>query len=77
VFIDFGFSRFLNEPVGLKSKTRFYGSLEYCSPEMKQLYVKESEDGVVDLYYNDVHCLAKTLEEMHNSSKSQEARELA
>jgi serine/threonine protein kinase len=65
VFIDFGFSQFLKEPVGLQSKTLFCGSLEYCSPEMKQLYVRNG-DQMADLYFNDVYCLAKALEEIHS-----------
>lgn len=31
VFIDFGFSRVVNEEKGYKTKTQFHGSIRYCS----------------------------------------------
>lgn len=32
VFIDFGFSKAIEEPLGFKSSTLFAGTFEYCSP---------------------------------------------
>ena len=44
-------------------KTRFKGSFNYCSPEMKKLFTLK-EDGYVDFYYNDLHCLSRTWKNM-------------
>ena len=60
VFIDFGFSRFIKEDIGFKTKTHFKGTVGYCSEEMRQLYELRKE-GYADLYYNDVYGLANVL----------------
>ena len=39
VFIDFGFSKVLNEVLGLKTFSSFMGSINYCCKEMVDLYV--------------------------------------
>ena len=56
VFLDFGFTKSLNEPLGYKSLTIYEGTFNYSSDEMKKLYFLR-EKGYVDLYYNDLHCL--------------------
>ena len=61
VFIDFGLSRIIKETRGQKTISSFSGSFNYCSSEMLDLYVKDSL-GLVDLYFNDMHCLKKTVE---------------
>ncbi len=38
VFIDYGFSKYVVEPINKKTKTKFIGSFGYASPEMKKLY---------------------------------------
>lgn len=38
VFIDFGLSKIIKENIGKKSKTKFAGTLSYCSDEMKKCY---------------------------------------
>ena len=38
VFIDFGLSKAIKEPLGEKSHTMFTGSFIYCSNEMLDLY---------------------------------------
>jgi serine/threonine protein kinase len=53
VFIDFGLSRMIKEVRGQKTLSSFTGSLNYCSSEMLDLYVKDSL-GMVDLYSNDM-----------------------
>ena len=65
VFIDFGFSRVIEEKLGFKTLTKFLGSVNYCSPEMVKLFsaVRE-EKNYVDLYYNDVHCFTKAITEL-------------
>lgn len=59
IFLDFGFSKFLSEPVGHKTVSRFQGTYNYCSEEMKKLFLLK-QSAPVDLYYNDLHCLQKT-----------------
>ena len=59
VFLDFGFSKFIYEPLGLKTLARFQGTYNYCSEEMKKLYMLK-RCAYVDLYYNDLHCLQRT-----------------
>ena len=39
VFIDFGFTNCYPQTVGEKTKTRFVGTFQYCSPEMKKLFL--------------------------------------
>ena len=36
VFIDFGLSNIVREPIGFKSKTRYKGTLNFSSEEMKK-----------------------------------------
>jgi serine/threonine protein kinase len=38
VFIDFGLSSVIEEKIGFKTGTRFAGSLNFCSPDMKECY---------------------------------------
>lgn len=59
VFIDFGLSRFVAEDLGEKSRTRFYGSINFCSADMAKCFswANRSKDGWVDLYHNDLVCL--------------------
>jgi len=57
VFIDFGFSRVIEEQPGFKTMTKFLGSINYCSPEMVSLFSLRLERAYVDLYYNDMHSL--------------------
>ncbi len=59
VFLDFGFSKFIREQIGLKTVSHFQGTYNYCSDEMKKLYTLK-KCASVDLYYNDLHCLQKT-----------------
>lgn len=62
VFIDFGFSKVLEEDIGFKSSTAFAGTLSYCSPEMAALSVKQT--AFIDLYYNDMYSLRAALREL-------------
>lgn len=54
VLVDFGLSMFLEESVGHSTFTKFFGTFEFCSPEMKKLF-HSSSYGYVDLYYNDLY----------------------
>ncbi len=63
VFIDFGLSKLIAEKIGFKRITDFRGSLNYCSEEMKNCFVKDASMPV-DLYYNDLCCLNKSVEEI-------------
>jgi serine/threonine protein kinase len=60
VFLDFGFSKSINEPIGYKSFTLYSGTFSYSSDEMKKLFLLKKK-GYVDLYYNDLYCLLKTI----------------
>lgn len=42
VFIDYGFSKYIEESLGKKSKTNFYGTFSYVSPDMKKLYFSKN-----------------------------------
>ncbi len=63
VFIDFGLSNILRQTQGQKSYTKFVGTYAFCTREMQKVFsLKES--GYIDLYYNDIHGLRKTLENL-------------
>ena len=67
LFIDFGFSRMLEETqVGVKTKTSFFGTPQYASPEMRKYYLL-NQAGLVDLYFNDWHALKITLQKLQNN----------
>ena len=59
VFVDFGFSKCLEGKE--KTSTVFFGTVNYCDPDMLKLYMLNSK-GFVDLYKNDWHGLKKTFE---------------
>lgn len=58
VFLDFGFSDFIDEKLGERTFECFIGTYEYSSPEMKKAL---TSDTLVDLYYNDMYSLQKSL----------------
>ena len=64
VFIDFGFSKIISEELGFKSKSSFLGSINYCSQEMLKIGSNSSKFSLIDLYYNDVHCLDVSINEI-------------
>ena len=39
VLLDFGFTRFLKEEIGEKTKTFFHGTYSYSSPAMKKAFI--------------------------------------
>jgi serine/threonine protein kinase len=55
VFIDFGFSEVIREPLGFKTLSIFKGTPNYASPPMLALMTEHI--GHVDLYYNDAYAL--------------------
>lgn len=59
VFIDYGLSDIVPIDAGLKYFTNFRGSPNYCSSEMSALVSSETKM-LVDIHYNDVHCLEQT-----------------
>jgi serine/threonine protein kinase len=61
VFIDFGLSEVIVEPLGFKTLVQFRGSPAYCSEEMSHLLGEYSINDYVDAYHNDLHGLEKTL----------------
>ena len=52
IFLDFGLSRFVKEDIGEKTLSRFVGTVNIASPEMKKTYFLRKAMWV-DLYYND------------------------
>jgi serine/threonine protein kinase len=62
VFLDFGFSEFIEEKLGEKTFLCYVGTYEYSSPEMKKAL---TSDNYVDLYFNDVYALEKSFSFMH------------
>lgn len=69
VFIDFGLSRIAREGLGAKARSQFVGSLQFCSPEMREAYFSAGERQL-DLYFNDLHCLRQTLAEAQPARES-------
>jgi len=59
VFCDFGISCPVLETVGFSSKTYREGTEKYMSADM--MGIGENGEGFVDLYFNDVFALYKTL----------------
>lgn len=59
VFIDFGLTDIIAEECGMKTKTKFKGTICFMSAEMKKLYFGNT--GWVDLYYNDLLGFQKSL----------------
>ena len=68
VFIDFGLSTIISENIGTKSETSYVGSINFWSPEMGKCFV-EKKKMLVDLYYNDLHCLQNTITALKNNQK--------
>lgn len=66
VFIDFGLSRPIPEPIGIKSFTRFVGTLSFCSEDMTRRYVQDDYE-LVDLYHNDLYCLRLSLKSIRET----------
>ena len=60
VYLDFGFARYIREPIGEKTKTHFIGTYSYTLEEMKKAYILKQKN-FVDIYYNDVFGLEKTI----------------
>lgn len=67
VFIDFGLSLLIKNEVGYKTYSNFAGTLSYCSEEMKKNYYTQREN-LIDLYYNDLVSLKKSLRKITNNS---------
>lgn len=53
VYLDFGLSKLVKEERGDATLTNFVGSIEYCSKEMRDLYMTNGS-GYIDLYDNDI-----------------------
>ena len=50
---------------GVKEKTTFFGSVNYCSPDLLATYKNKSDkEAYVDLHFNDVHCLQVSMKEI-------------
>lgn len=71
MFIDFGFSNVIFEEIGSRSLVCFFGSLNYCCPEMLNIY-NSGESQLVDLYYNDVYALRRVERELFASEEQDE-----
>lgn len=56
VFVDFGLSKIIKNPIGFETLTVFSGTLKYSSSQMRKTYLCQSPL-YVDLYYNDAICL--------------------
>ena len=60
VFLDFGFATFLKQSTGQKSKTKFIGTYNWASDELKKLSLLKTW-GWVDFYYNDLQATQKVV----------------
>lgn len=56
VFVDYGLSRCVKEPLGQKSRVSYFGTFQFSSAEMLALFDQNCA-GFVDLYYNDIHAM--------------------
>ena len=63
MFIDFGFGKVVQEPLGYKTYTKFRGSLTHVTEEMADIFHSKTER-MIDLYYNDLHALRLALKEI-------------
>lgn len=61
VFVDFGLSKILRESIGEMTFTHFFGTYGFCSEEMKNLFFYEKKFDKIDLYYNDMFALEKSM----------------
>ena len=61
VFIDFGLSDMIKQICGNKTFTNFVGTAPYVSKEMLQLLSIDSTGDFIDLYYNDLIGLEKSI----------------
>ena len=68
VLIDFGISYAIREQLGRRSLVYKEGTLRFMCGELRAL--DPSVKGYVDLYWNDVHALQKSLEEIKESQGS-------
>lgn len=68
IFIDYGMSDFVQESYGYQTKTYFRGCISFCLPEMIKILRSENGTEYVDVYYNDVYCLKKTIETIQNEN---------
>ena len=59
VFIDFGCSEVLDESIGYKTLAKFVGTTAFCTDELLGLLSQQT--GLVDLYYNDLFGLLKSI----------------
>jgi len=63
VFIDFGLSRIISEPIGVKTLSNYIGTPHYWSPEMNKCFLSKKPK-FIDLYYNDLYCLSVTIKDI-------------
>lgn len=75
VFLDFGVSQYVQERPGEKTLTFREGTFTYMSAEMKQ--VGAGEQGMVDLFWNDLSGLEKSVEAVEINKKSQQESSLS
>jgi len=62
VLIDYGLSKVVSEELGFLTITGFRGSVNYCSPDMFELYDHQQYlEGAIDVYYNDAHGLNQVI----------------
>ena len=75
VFIDFGLSKVIAEGCGLKSLTKFRGTMQFVCKEMLDLFTANDSVGRVDLYFNDLVCL-QNVELFFRTNKRLTARQI-
>lgn len=63
VFLDFGLSALISEKFGQKTLSKFIGTPNYCSEQMKRTYRTHSALPI-DFYYNDAFALCKTITQL-------------
>jgi serine/threonine protein kinase len=59
VFIDFGCSEVISESIGYRILTKLVGTTAFCTDELLGMLKELTKR--VDLYYNDLHALKKSI----------------
>jgi serine/threonine protein kinase len=62
VLCDFGTSEPTIQQIGEKTETYLEGTIDYMSTEMIRLREKEPPIGFVDLFYNDIYALSRSIQ---------------
>ena len=52
----------ISQTLGQKTYMNFKGTPTFVSPEMRSIFSLQQKKNYINLYYNDMHCLKKSVE---------------